>query len=270
LEITVSYRVSAVIDDAERTGRLMLSTEDIARALPSLSPKALQQALFRQQQRGRVTRVARGTGQWLIVPLMHAASGAPPLETWLHRFLTTALEEPYYVGLLSAAEAYGVSPYATTVTQVMVPHQRRPISVGRQHIVFHTRANITELPTRWHDTPDGRFRISTPELTMIDLVRRQNIVGGLSRVIEVINALAAHATADGLTATLEAASDVPNAQRLGTLLAHHSATLSEVIAEWLDDRSLRTIPLSPTILGPVEEDKTFRTLRPSHLQGSNT
>jgi predicted transcriptional regulator of viral defense system len=263
----VSYRVSSVIDDAERAGRLMLTTEDIAGALPDLSPKALRQALFRQQQRGRITRVARGIGQWLIVPLMHAASGAPPLETWLHRFLSKVLEEPYYVGLLSAAESYGVSPYATTVTQVMVAHQRRSIIVGRQHIVFHTRANIVDLPTRWHETSEGRFRISTPELTLLDLVRRQDIVGGLGRVIDVINELAVYATADGLQAALEAAKDVPNAQRLGTLLAVRNVALSEVIVEWFDGRSLRTIPLAPVISGPVEEDKTFRTLRPSNLQG---
>lgn len=266
----MSYRVSGVIDDAERAGRLTFTTEDIARALAGLSPKALQQALFRQKRRGRVTRVARGVGQWLIVPLMHAASGAPPLETWLHHFLSTVLKEPYYVGLLSAADAYGVSPYAITVTQVVVRHQRRPINVGRQHIVFHTRSNITNLPTRWHETPDGRFRISTPELTMLDLLRRQDIVGGLSRVVEVINELAAHATADGLAAALEAAADVPNAQRLGTLLTHCGNTLSETIVEWLDDGPLRKIALAPRMLGPVQEDKTFRTLRPSRLQGSNT
>lgn len=263
-------RLSTVIDDAERTGRLTLTTEQLAQMLPGMSAKALHQALFRQQRRGRLTRVARGTGQWVLVPLMHAASGAPPLETWLHRFLTTTLKEPYYVGLLSAAEAYGVSPYATTVTQVMVPRQRRPITVGRQRIVFHTRANITGLPTRWHETNDGRFLISTPELTMLDLIRRQDIVGGLGRVSEVLAELAAQATADGLTTALDAANDVPNAQRLGALLARHSAAIAGTIAEWLDDRSLRTIRLSPTISGPLEEDKTFRVMRPIHLQASNT
>jgi len=95
--------------------------------------------------------------------------------------------------LLSAAEAYGVSPYPTTVTQVMVPAQRRPITVGRQRIVFHTRANITPLPIRWHETADGRFLISTPELTMLDLIRRQELVGGVDRVSEVVAELAAHA-----------------------------------------------------------------------------
>jgi hypothetical protein len=131
-------------------------------------------------------------------------------------------------------------------------------------------AHITELPTRWHETSEGRFRISTPELTLLDLVRRQDIVGGLSRVIDVINELVEHASAEGLRAALEAAKDVPNAQRLGTLLADRNAALSEVIAEWLDGHHLRTIPLAPALSGRVEEDKTFRTLRPSNLQGSNT
>jgi predicted transcriptional regulator of viral defense system len=264
------HRLSTVIDDAERAGRLTLTTAQIAELLPGVSPNALRQALLRQQRRGRLTRVARGAGQWLLVPLMHAESGAPPIETWLHRFLTTTVKEPYYVGLLSAAEAYGVSPYATTITQVMVPAQRRPITVGRQRIVFHTRANITALPTRWHETADGRFLISTPELTMLDLIRRQELAGGVDRVSEVVAELAARATADGLAAALEAASDVPNAQRLGALLALNGSTLADTIGAWLEDRSLRTILLASGISGPLEKDEIFRVLRPAHLQASNT
>lgn len=263
-------RLSTVIDDAERSGRLTLTTAQIAELLPGVSRDALRQALLRQQRRGRLARVTRGAGQWLLVPLMHAESGAPPIETWLHRFLTTTVKEPYYVALLSAAEAYGVSPYATTVTQVMVAAQRRPITVGRQRVVFHTRANITALPTRWHETADGRFLISTPELTMLDLIRRQELVGGVDRVSEVVAELAAHATADALSAALEAASDVPNAQRLGALLALNGSTLADTIAAWLEDRSLRTILLVSGISGPLVKDKIFRVLRPAHPQASNT
>ena len=95
-----------------------------------------------------------------------------------------------------------------------MPAQRRPITVGRQRIVFHTRANITPLPTRWHETADGRFLISTPELTMLDLIRRQELVGGVDRVSEVVAELAAHATADGLAAALDAGKRRP--QRAAT------------------------------------------------------
>jgi len=124
--------LSAILDSAERAGKLNLRTEDIRAALPDVSAEALRQALYRQQQRGRLIRLSRGSGHWLIVPLQHAASGAPPLETWLDRYLSKTLGIPYYVALLSAAETYGASPYAVMATQVMVPQHRLSITVDRQ------------------------------------------------------------------------------------------------------------------------------------------
>jgi hypothetical protein len=41
------------------------------------------------------------------VPLIHAESGAPPLEAWLHRYMSAALKVPYYVGLLQDVEVDG-------------------------------------------------------------------------------------------------------------------------------------------------------------------
>ena len=140
--------LSAVLDAAEREGRLNVHAADLAAALPDVSPEALRQALHRQQARGRIVRVSRGAGHWLIVPLQYAACAAPPLETWLDRYLSKTLQTPYYVGLLSAAETYGASPFAVMVTQVMVPKSRRSMTVGRHELSFHTRANIQRMPTR--------------------------------------------------------------------------------------------------------------------------
>ena len=89
----------------------------------------MRQALYRKQARGRLVRLSRGSGLWRIVPLRYALVGAPPLETWLDRYLSKTLHIPYYVGLLSAAETYGASPYAGMVTQVMTVKSRRPITV---------------------------------------------------------------------------------------------------------------------------------------------
>ena len=71
------------LDQSERFGRLNLRVEEIANALPELTSSALDQALNRQRRRGRLVRLSRGAGHWLIVPLQHAESGSPPLETWL-------------------------------------------------------------------------------------------------------------------------------------------------------------------------------------------
>lgn len=236
--------LSAILDATERSGKLNLRTQDIRAELPGISPTALHQALYRQQRRGRLVRLSRGSDHWLIVPLQHAVSGAPPLETWLDRYLSKTLGVPYYVTLLSAAEAYGASPYAVMVTQVMVPERRRAITVGRHEVVFHTRARAEDMPTRWHETPDGRFKVGTPELTALELVERAALVGGMARVREVLRALWTSCTPRGLTEALDALQAIPTAQRLGALLTlENQSAFAALVADWLGDKPLRLVPL---------------------------
>jgi len=242
--------LSAVLDAAESSGKLNLRMEEIQAALPDVSAQALRQALHRQQRRSRLVRLSRGSGHWLIVPLRHATVGAPPLGTWLDRYLSKTLGIQYYVALLnyvallSAAEIYGASPYAVMVTQVMVAERRRPIAVGRHELVFHTHARTEHMPTRWHETPDGRFKVSTPELTALDLVQREAMVGGMARVREVLRGLWANCTQAGFTQALDAAQNVPVAQRLGALLVLDDQTgLTMPVVRWLRDKPLRSVSL---------------------------
>ncbi|MBV59835.1 MAG: hypothetical protein CMH65_00870 [Nevskiales bacterium] len=265
--------LSAVLDEAERSGKLNLRTQDIRAKLPNLSPAALRQALHRQQQRGRLVRLSRGSDHWLIVPLQHAAAGAPPLEAWLDRYMSKTLGVPYYVTLLSAAETYGASPYAVMVTQVMVPERRRPITVGRHEVVFHTCARIESLPTRWHETPDGRFKVGTPELTALELVERVTLVGGMARVREVLRELWPSCTPEGLTEALDAMQEIPAAQRLGALLAlEDQSALTSQVATWLRNKPLRLVPLER---GQAQEpssevDTTFKVRLPTNAKSANT
>ncbi|MFJ1252279.1 type IV toxin-antitoxin system AbiEi family antitoxin [Cupriavidus sp. CuC1] len=270
-----SSPLSAVLDAAERVGKLNLRTEEIASALPAISADALRQALLRQQRRGRLIRLSRGSDHWLIVPLQHATSGAPPLEAWLDRYLSKTLQVPYYVALLSAAETYGASPYAVMVTQVMVAKRRRPITVGRHEVVFHTRTRIEDMPTRWHETPDGRFKVSTPELTILDLVQREAQLGGMARVREVLRGLWPACTPVGVAQALDALQDIPVAQRLGTLLAlDEQAGLMTSVTDWLRHKPLRLVALeggqaSSTAVA-YHVDAAFKVRLPVDLKGSNS
>jgi len=265
--------LSSVIDAAERAGKLNLRMQDIRVALPGASSTALRQALYRQQQRGRLVRLSRGSDHWLIVPLQHAASGAPPLEAWLDRYMSKTLGVPYYVTLLSAAETFGASPYAVMVTQVMVPERRRSITVGRHEVVFHTRKRTEDMPTCWHQTPDGRFKVGTPELTALELVERVALIGGMARVREVLRELWASCTPQGLTEALDALQEVPTAQRLGALLALDGQdALGAGVAKWLSGMALRLIPLEPrqTWDTSTEIDTTFRVRLTLDAGSANT
>lgn len=262
-----------LLDAAERRGQLNLRTADLAQALPGVSSAALRQALHRQQRKGRIVRASRGSAHWVIVPLQDAEAGAPPLETWLDAYLSKTLGVRYYVGLLSAAEVYGASPQAVMVTQVMIPGIRRPVQVGRHRLVFLKNTRTAEMPTLWHETPHGRFKVSTPELTAMDLVSRQQHAGGIARIAEILQRLAPEMTAQGLAAALDAAQETPTAQRLGALLGQlDQPLLTSRVATWLETRSTRRVPLA-TGMGEQGEstlDSRFKVHVPDTFLPGNT
>lgn len=240
----MSQSLSSVLDACERAGRLNVRGADLRASLPETSPEALRKALYRQQRAGRLVRLSRGSDHWLIVPLQHATVGSPPLETWLDPWLRKTLDAPYYVGLLSAAETWGASPYAVMVTQVTVATKRRPVTAGRHRLVFHVRSRIDAMPTRWHESADGRFLVSTPELTALDLIQRERTLGGMSQVREILRGLWPQCTPEGLTEALDAIQNVPVAQRLGALLALDAQTaLLASPSSWLRDKPMRLVAL---------------------------
>jgi predicted transcriptional regulator of viral defense system len=265
--------LSAVLDAAERGGKLNLRTSDIAQALPGVSADALRQALHRQQRKGRIVSASRGSEHWVIVPLQDASAGAPPLEAWLDAYLSKTLGLPYYVGLLSAAEVYGASPQAVMVTQVMVPKARRPVEVGRHRLVFFERSRIPDMPTVWHETMNGRYKVSSPALTGLELVARQQMAGGIARVMEVLQGLIPDITSVGLSAALDALDEIPTAQRIGVLLMQaNQPNLADLLATWLESKRTRRIALSPgvTDTGPCTLDARFKVVVPDTIQQANT
>lgn len=265
--------LSSLIDAAERAGKLNLWTQEIARDLPHMSAEALRQALWRQQSKGRIVRASRGSKHWVIIPLKDSTTGAPPLESWLHTYLHKTLAIPYYVGLLSAAETYGASPYATMVTQIITLKPRRPLQVGRHQLVFLGRKNVDLMPARWHETPEGRFKVSTPELTALELVYRQQLVGGASRVLSVLQAMANTLSETALLEALDRMNEAPAAQRLGVLLsmAEHPQ-LANLVQNWLANKRTRHIPLSSGQAPdePSQLDPQFKILVPLNFQLANS
>jgi predicted transcriptional regulator of viral defense system len=265
--------LTSLLDAAERRGKLNLRTADIAQALPGVSADALRQALHRQQRKGRIVRASRGSAHWVIVPLQDAQTGAPPLESWLDAYLSKTLGVPYYVGLLSAAEVYGASPQAVMVTQVMTPGVRRPVQVGRHRLVFLKNSRTVAMPVRWHETPHGRLKVSTPELTALDLLSRQQDAGGIARIADILQRLTPEMTALGLTAALDGAQETPAAQRLGALLCQFDQPmLTSLVAAWLETRTTRRIPLA---IGVAEHTDTtlnsrFKVNVPDDLLPANT
>lgn len=193
--------------------------------------------------RGRVVKLKDYF--YAIVPLEYLSAAAPP-PSWFIDDLMRAMELPYYVGLLSAAGLHGASHQQPQEFQVVTDRSVRPIAAGRSRIRYFVSKYIATAATQGMKTPTGSMRVSTPEVTILDLVRFVKAAGHLDNIATVIAELLPSVEASRLLKAVKVRNDLPSAQRLGYVLDRLRAKkLAGPLHEWIGRRELRAIPLHP-------------------------
>lgn len=136
----------------------------------------------------------------------------------------------YYVGFLSAARLHGASHQVPMVLQVVTPALLRDRVTGRNRIEFIRRSATRDRPTTARNVPTGRVAVSTPEVTVLDLVGSPEQGGGLGNVATANGDLLHEHTlrADALS-TVAGGYPVAVAQRAGHLVAHMANELDVAI-----------------------------------------
>ncbi len=180
----------------------------------------------------------------MIVPPEYRAAGSLP-ASWFIRDLMDYLGRPYYVGLLTAASLHGAAHQAPQEFQVVTDRPLGVIEVGRVRIRFVKKTYLARTPTVGIKTPTGEMRVSTPEATVIDLVRYPEHCGGLSNVATVLRELAEGLDGAELVRVAEVDGEVAYAQRLGYLLELVGGQeIARALAEWVAARTPRVAPLA--------------------------
>ena len=82
------------------------------------------------------------------------------------------------------------------VTHVATSKLVRERQIGRARLVFHERATIGELPVTERMARSGPYRVSTPEVTALDIAAGISLAGGLGNAATVIVDLADEAGLD--------------------------------------------------------------------------
>jgi predicted transcriptional regulator of viral defense system len=220
------------VDRLQGSGRYSFREEEVARSLGG-SSVARQAALRRLKKKARIVSPRRGF--FVIVPVEYRSAGSPPASWFIHD-LMAYLDQPYYIGLLSAAEIQGAAHQRPQVFQVVTDVPTRPIEVARLRIEFHRNRNIRQVPIERVKTETGSMQISTPEGTAIDLVRYPEACGYLGNVATVLVELAERIDPRKL-AKVAAKGRHPDAQRLGYLLDRLglkkvAESLATMVASW--------------------------------------
>ncbi|RYC15752.1 type IV toxin-antitoxin system AbiEi family antitoxin domain-containing protein [Ciceribacter ferrooxidans] len=207
--------LSSHISSLLAAGQGVFSADDAQKAL-GVSRGAFLDAAERLQRRGHLVRPRRGF--YVIVPPQYATIGAPPPESYIDALMRHE-KRPYYVGLLAAAAAHGASHQAVMEFQVITNKLLPDIEAGRTRIVFSYRKDMAAVSAGIEDrkTQSGYMKLSSPELTALDLMRYPQSGAGLDNIATVLSELAEQLQPKKLAA-LSGVFEKAVVQRLGHLL----------------------------------------------------
>ncbi len=213
-----------------------------ARSALRVSAPAAKLTLNRLLKRHVVASPARGF--YVIVPPEYRNLGCLPADQFVPA-LMERLGQPYYAGLLSAAQYHGAAHHRPQEFQVLLGKSRRPIECGSVRVAFIVRKRISEVPLQSFNTPRGPIAVSTPEATALDLVGYHRHSGGLDNVATLLSELAEKLDAEKIAAVAQTA-PVPWAQRLGYLLDHVGAgEKTSELESYVHQHVRKTISLLP-------------------------
>jgi len=248
-----AVRAPASADWLLSRGTSAMTVPDLADLL-DVPDDQVRRRLHAPASRGEWVQPVRGL--WVPVPPEYRTWGAPPgieLVDAMMRHLDTR----YYVGWLSAAAIHGAAHQAPQVFQVAVDRMVRDRTVGRTRFRFVQRPSAIDLPTIERPTRSGTARVSTPEVTALDLATDAELAGGVDNSATVIIELAESDAFDTTTlAALAMRFPAASGRRVGYVLEHFADDDDlEPLHTAVAARSSSPSRLDPTrpAAGPVDE-----------------
>ncbi len=238
--------LSAWVDSRQSQGLYFFTREEALRNL-NQSESAFKQAAARLQRKKRIARIHGGF--FVIIPLEYASAGILPAEWFIDDFMRY-MGQPYYVGLLSAAALHGAAHQQPQQFHVITPVALREIRAGGLAMIFFFKKKFGEVALTQVKVQTGHIPVSTPEATALDLIRYARRVGGLDRVLTVLQELGEVMEPEKLVEAAEADGTITYAQRLGFLLEMAGLTdLTDGLFQLVQERNplpARLEPSAPT------------------------
>ncbi|MDR6301695.1 type IV toxin-antitoxin system AbiEi family antitoxin domain-containing protein [Mesonia maritima] len=210
------------------------------------SKNAIWQELAHLIEKNKVLNLRKGF--YLILTPRYSSFRKLPINLYINK-LFDYLDRNYYLGFYSAAKAYGAShqqsqrDYVMTSSPKLLDIQKSAIDIR-----FLTTSAWPEQNILSKKSDAGTYQISSPALTLADLVHYQNKLGGLNRMLSTIEELMEESTQKDLENLLSWYSNKATLQRLGFLLdeINQKNGLSTLIFQHLENQKIHPVLLKPT------------------------
>lgn len=236
--------LSAWIDSRQSRGLYFFTREEALKSLKR-SEAAFKHAAARLAKKKRIARIHRGF--FIIIPLEYAATGILPAE-WFIADLMGYIGQPFYVGLLSAAALHGAAHQQPQQFHVVTTGPLRQMRSNGLAIRFFSRSRFADIPLTQVKVQTGHIPTSTPEATALDLIRYARRIGGLDRVLTVLQELGEVMETEKLVEAAKSDGKVAYAQRLGFLLEKAGfPTLTDKLSQWVHEKNALPAKLEPSM-----------------------
>ena len=191
-------------------------------------------------------------GFYLIITPRYSSAQKLPVQLYSEK-LFKYLGRNYYIALFSAAKFHGASHQQIQRDYIITENPKyNDISKNIIDIRFFTTSKLTGKNIQLKRSDAGIYKISSPALTIIDLIHHQTKLGGINRILSVIEELSEELKESDLIELLNWYPYKSTLQRFGFLL--EELKINEEFQE-LIFKQLKEIRFFPVLLSPKSNTK---------------
>lgn len=191
-------------------------------------------------------------GFYLIIPPRYSSSGELPIQLYARK-LFKYLDRKYYIGLYSAAKTHGASHQQSQRDYLIIEAPKlNTIKKKSFDIQFLTTASWPKSNIDIKKSDAGEYNISSPALTLIDLIHHHTKIGGLNRMLASLEELTEEISEADMKEATSWYNHKSTFQRVGFLLEELTGenALTDIIYEKLNQQ-----PYYPVLLSPKKNQK---------------
>lgn len=184
---------------------------------------------------------------YLIIPPRYSKQGQIPIQLYIEKLFKT-LNRNYYLGFYSASKFHGASHQQAQQEYVMIENTKLGnIKKTESQIRFLTTAKWPTKNIQEKKSDAGIFKISSPALTAVDLIQHQNKLGGLNRMLAILEELIEEIIPTDVSELLSWYPHKSTLQRFGFILEELQANneLIELVANHLKSFKYYPVLLKP-------------------------
>lgn len=191
-------------------------------------------------------------GFYLIITPRYSSAQKLPIQLYCEK-LFKYLGRNYYIALFSAAKFHGASHQQVHRDYIITQKPKfNDISRRAIDLRFFTTSNWSDKNILNKKSDAGQFKVSSPALTIVDLIHHQTKLGGINRMLAVIEELSEELSEPDLVELLNWYPNKSTLQRFGFLL--EELGINEDYQE-LIFMSLKATNFFPVLLSPKSVEK---------------